>query len=107
MKHASKSKAGVRLSLDADLTIYNAGEQKHRLLEALQAARVLELDLSGVGEVDTAGIQLLILAKRESLRLGHELRIVSHSPAVRDLIDFYNIGGFFGDPLLIPAGDAA
>ena len=63
----------------------------------------MELDLSQVTEIDTAGIQLLMLAKRESMKRGKELRIVAHSPAVSELMDFYNIAGFFGDPLVIPA----
>lgn len=93
----------LRLILDGPMTIYNAGEIKARLLAALEGAEVLEVDLSHVGEMDTAGFQLLVMAKRESQRQGHTLRIVDHSPAVRDVIDFYNMGAFFGDPVVIPA----
>lgn len=93
----------LRLILDGPMTIYTAGEIKARLLGALEGAEVLEVDLSHVGELDTAGFQLLVMAKRESQRQGHTLRIVDHSPAVRDVIDFYNMGAFFGDPVVIPA----
>lgn len=103
MAKTSAPKGVGKVAMDADMTIYSAGQQKERLIEALERVKVLELDLSRVGEIDTAGIQLLILAKRESQRLGRELRIVAHSPAVQDLIEFYNLGGFFGDPLVIPA----
>lgn len=94
---------GRLLVIDTPMTIYNASELKPRLLAALEAASVLELDLSHVGELDTAGFQLLVLAKNESQRLGRTLRIVSHSPAVREVIDFYNMAAFFGDPMVIPA----
>jgi len=94
----------VHLILDGPMTIYNAGEIKAQLLTSLQAANILEIDLSHVGEMDTAGFQLLVLAKRESQRLDHTLRIIAHSPAVRDVIDFYNMDAFFGDPMVIPAG---
>lgn len=93
----------VHLILDGPMTIYNAGEIKAQLLSALQRASILEIDLSHVGEMDTAGFQLLVMAKRETQRLGHTLRIVAHSPAVREVIDFYNMDAFFGDPMIFPA----
>jgi hypothetical protein len=33
------------------------------------------------------------------------LRIVGHSPAVLEGIEFFNMVAFFGDPLVIPAND--
>lgn len=93
----------MHLMLDGPMTIYNAMEIKEQLLANLGNAAVLELDLSHVSEMDTAGFQLLVMAKRESQQQGRILRIVGHSPAVRDVIDFYNMDAFFGDPMLIPA----
>lgn len=94
----------VHLILDGPLTIYNAGEIRAQLMGAMKNAAILELDLSHVGEMDTAGFQLLVMAKRETQSHGHTLRIVAHSPAVREVIDFYNMDAFFGDPMVIPAG---
>jgi anti-sigma B factor antagonist len=94
-----------RLVLEADLTIYTALDTKRQLLDAVLATKTLELDLSQVGEMDTAGFQLLVLAKREAQRLDRSLRIVAHSPAVREVIEFYNMVAFFGDPVVIPAAE--
>jgi anti-anti-sigma factor len=94
-----------RLTLDADLTIYNAVETKRQLLDAVRSRKTLELDLSRVGEMDTAGFQLLVLAKREAQNLGRALRIVAHSPAVLEVIEFYNMVAYFGDPVVIPAAE--
>ena len=91
------------LTLTEDLTIYHALEQKHRLLDALGSADELELDLMQVGEIDTAGLQLLILLKKEAQRAGKSVRIVAHSQAVSAVIEFCNLGAEFGDPLVIPA----
>jgi anti-anti-sigma factor len=98
-----KDSRAKRLTVKEDMTIYRAHAQKKKLLDAVVGAECLELNLASVGEMDTAGFQLLVLAKRESERLGHELNIVAHSPAVREVIDFYNMTAFFGDPMLIPA----
>jgi anti-anti-sigma factor len=95
-----------RLVLSDDFTIYNAGVLKARLMAALDEVLALDIDIAQVAEIDTAGMQLLILAKREAARQGKELRIVAHSPTVLDAIDFLNLGAFFGDPLHIPATNA-
>ncbi|MDP3512102.1 MAG: STAS domain-containing protein [Sulfuritalea sp.] len=95
----------TRLTIEGELSIYDAAEIKHRLIEGIRGAAVFELDLSHVGVMDSAGFQLLTLAKRESQELGHALRIVGHSPAVREVIEFFNMVAYFGDPLVIPAGE--
>ena len=97
----------TRMAIDGDLIIYHADEIKRRLIEGIRGNEVFELDLSRVGEMDSAGFQLLALAKQESHQAGHTLRIVSHSPAVREIIEFFNMVAFFGDPLVIPAGEHA
>lgn len=94
----------VRLTLEADLTIYTALDSKQHLLDAVRCSERLELDLSRVGEMDTSGFQLLVLAKREAQRLGHSLSMVSHSPAVQEVIEFYRMSAYFGDPVVISAG---
>ena len=96
-----------RISLNEDLTIYHALEQKQMLLDALFATNDLELDLSHVGEMDTAGLQLLILLKKEAQKAGKRVSIVAHSQAVRSVIDFCNMATEFGDPLVIPAHEAS
>ena len=94
-----------RLGIAQDLTIYTAADVKKLLLDALTANAGLVLDLSQVGEIDTAGVQLLILAKREALAGNKEFKIVAHSPAVHQVIDFCNLAAFFGDPMVISAGE--
>ncbi len=95
-----------RLAIIEDMTIYNAAAQKQTLIEGLNACDELELDLSAVSEIDTAGFQLLVLVKREAARLNKRARIVAHSPAVREVVDFFNMAAHFGDPMLIPAQEA-
>ncbi|MDY0013595.1 MAG: STAS domain-containing protein [Rhodocyclaceae bacterium] len=100
--HTTLEGAG-RLTLDGDMTIYQAAQIKQALLDGVQSRQVLELDLSQVGEMDTAGFQLLVMAKRESERLGHALRIVAHSPGVGDVLGFYNMDAYFGVQMVMLA----
>jgi anti-anti-sigma regulatory factor len=60
----------TRITVEGDLGIYHAAEIKQQLIDGLRAHPVLELDLSHVGEMDTAGFQLLALAKEESRAPG-------------------------------------
>mgnify|MGYP002685550585 CR=1 FL=1 len=85
----------------------NAGDALKARKADLFLANGLELDLSQVAEIDTAGLQLLILAKREAAHLNKDLSIVAHSPAVRQTLDFCNLTAFFGDPVIITAREQA
>lgn len=100
-----KSTVSTRISIVEEMTIYNAAVLKQRLTDALSSHDELEIDLSAVAEIDTSGIQLLILLKREAMRLGKAARIVAHSPAVHEVVDFFNLAASFGDPMLIPASE--
>jgi anti-anti-sigma factor len=96
-----------RLALSADLTIYQATAHKQQMLAALAETDLLELDLAQVAEIDSAGLQLLLMIKRESDRQGKRLSIVAHSPEVRQTIDFCHLATYFGDPVMITAQEQA
>lgn len=91
------------VSLDGELTIYRASELCASLKLALTGAAELELNLAAVTEMDSAGVQLLISAKKTAHAAGHTLRLTGHSPAVLEVFEALNLAAYFGDPLLIPA----
>jgi len=97
----ARRRAQRRIAMRGAMTIYEALDQKRTLLGALAESAELEIDLSGVSEMDTAGIQLLLLAKREAAKLDKRLRLTAHSAASLEAIDLYNLGGYFGDPVVI------
>jgi len=90
-----------KVVVQGSMTIYDATADKQTLLQALDDATELEVDLSSVAEMDTAGLQILILVKRESLATGKPLRLTGHSEASLDVLDRYNLAGYFGDPVVI------
>ena len=77
--------------VEGSMTIYEAAADKPLLLSALATAKETEIDLSSVDEMDTAGLQLLLLVKRESLKAGKVLRLTGHSPASLDVLERYNL----------------
>lgn len=94
-----------RLTVEGDMTIYTALELKGELLAPLAQGDTVEMNLGGVGEIDSAGLQLLVLLKTEALALGKTLSITSHSPAVLDILDLCDLEGFFGDTVLVHAAE--
>jgi anti-sigma B factor antagonist len=85
--------------IEGNMTIYEAAADKLVLLGALAKAKELEIDLSSLREMDTAGLQILILLKRESLRAGKVMRLVGESPASRNVLDTYNMAAYFAAPI--------
>ena len=102
--HNDTQGAAQQLHLEGELTIYAAADLKQKLLAPLDDHAEVEVDLSGIGEVDTAGLQLLVLAKREAAARNKSLRLANHSPAVLEALELCNLHGFFGDPVVLPSG---
>lgn len=101
MPSTKNKKQPGHIAINGELTIYTALDLKATLLAGLATNEELELDLSGVEEIDAAGLQLLVMIKQQAAALGKTLRFTGHSPVVLDLLDLSGLAGFFGDPLLI------
>lgn len=104
---AKSDQAHSTITVNEDMTIYNAAVQKQMLLDALAKCDELDLDLSQVAEMDTAGFQVLLLTKREAIKASKSVRLTAHSKAVTELLDLYNMASYFGDPMVITAGEHA
>ena len=89
------------LMLRGELTIYHADALKAQLLARLDQEAELEVDLRDVTEVDSAGIQILMAAKKEAQRRGQSMRLVHHSRPILEVFELLNLSGFFGDPVLL------
>ena len=75
----------VALAVEGELTIYRAAELKDALLDAVRQHAAPAFDLSAVSEFDSAGLQLLLVARQEAVALGKTLRVEGASAAVRDV----------------------
>ncbi len=87
------------LVISSDMTIYNAAAQKTQLLQALQDCQELDIDLSKVSEMDTAGFQVLLLVKREAIKAKKGMRLTAYSNAVTEFMDLFNVVSYFADPI--------
>ena len=95
----------MTLTLDGELCIHRANELQQQLLPALVAARddggALLLDLSQVTEIDSAGVQLLELARREAGRQRSTVRLIAPSATVQQTLALLGLSERFlsaGEP---------
>lgn len=101
---AKKKEDILQVSIQDDMTIYNAQSLKETLLGYCHPGmQELQLDLSAVTEIDSAGLQLLLLLKVEALQRGFTLRLLRHSEAVIEVFELLKLSMYFGDPIVIPA----
>ncbi|MGD7034013.1 lipid asymmetry maintenance protein MlaB [Methylotuvimicrobium buryatense] len=85
-----------RLSLDGEMTIYTAAELKGRLMQRLHESETLAIDLSRVGEIDSSGVQLLLLMFRDAATKNKCIRIVASSPAFDEVVFLCSLQEAFG-----------
>lgn len=84
--------------IDGELIVDVAAELFRDLETALAGGAALDLDLSGVTEIDTAGLQLLLMTKAEARSRGVALSLVGCSTPVLQVLDLFNAGPAVGAP---------
>ncbi|MET0064856.1 MAG: STAS domain-containing protein [Candidatus Thiodiazotropha sp.] len=89
--------------IDDEMTIYTAATLKKELLEKLSECRCIEIVLEKVSEMDTAGLQIMLMLFADAKHNGHELHFSGHSEAVIDVLETFNLAAHFADPIVIPA----
>lgn len=93
----------IHLTIDDEMTIYTALEQKQELALQLKADHELQINLSTVSEIDSAGIQVLLFLKQQAAKKNSSLSLIKHSQPVVEVFELLNLSAHFGDPIVIPA----
>jgi anti-sigma B factor antagonist len=78
------------VALEGDWTVIRAAELRPLLAQSV-AAGAQRLDLSRITEIDSAGLQLLLSARRSAATHGIELAFDAPSSAVRALAAVYRL----------------
>jgi anti-anti-sigma factor len=81
----------LELALAGELTIYSANDLRNLLVTALDQARDVRIDLGEVSDIDTAGLQLLLVARRELTQQGHRLLLQGHHSHLTYLLTLYQL----------------
>ena len=94
------------IRLSGELTMHHAETIAPLLLAALPTdGSVAQLDLSDVGEIDTAGLQLILAAHRETVNRFASLTIVAASQAVRETLELFRQDALLAPPAPVALAD--
>lgn len=80
----------VRAAIESEITIYNAVLIKEKLMALIEDHPAVDIDLSSVSEIDTAGLQVLLLAKKEGVRRNKDVRLVNSSLCATEIVRLLN-----------------
>lgn len=89
--NTSKYKSKIKIA--GDLTIYDVGAYHEKLKERFRIDKNLEFDLSGVGEVDAAGLQLLAAYGKKAVEHGVKVDIVASNEDVDEALETSSLIG--------------
>ena len=81
----------VPLALGEELNIYTASAVHQQVREAVAAGTDLALDLGAVSDIDSAGVQQLLLLERECRAAGHALAVTAASDPVREVLGLLHL----------------
>lgn len=95
----------LQIAVGSDFTIGNAEIIRGQLMEAIESADDIEVDLGRVAEFDSAGVQIMLAAKREAASRGRSLRFAGHSAAVLTTLDLLDLSARLGDPVLLQSNE--
>lgn len=93
--------AEYQLEIEGDMTIYEAGEIKDLFVSALNDHKSINVNLSAVSEIDSSGLQLMVSLKSDAEEQDKKIQFSSHSQAVIDFLDLFDMTSYFGDPIVI------
>lgn len=92
--HIEDTESGRRLHMDGEVTVYSAFYFRDTVLAAVPPEGELEVDLSGIRELDLAGLQVMVQLKSKCPRC---LRFTNHSRAVQVALNRTKLAKLFSD----------
>ena len=90
------NKSGTQLSVEGDLTIYTVALAKQTLLEDYENfSSPVALDLKGVSEIDTAGLQLLLFTHKVLNGINKPVHVTKSNEHVDAILTNMDVATYF------------
>ena len=87
-----------RIKVKGNCVIHDLQPLQKTLLEVVESKRSgLELDLSGIEVIDTAGVQLLAVFRNNALEKEKTFKIIAESEAVREALKITGLESMLED----------
>lgn len=98
--NVSRLPNGLKAHLREELNIASVAEDRDHLVQLLQPGREVDLDLGGLTEIDTAGVQLLVALRKEADAMGCACRIAGSGENVLEAFGSLGLGHLLEEPLV-------
>jgi anti-anti-sigma factor len=98
-------KGEYKVSIGGNFTIYLLEKWKKFILENIQSIDTLILDLKHLKEIDSAGIQALLITKNYFRRLKKNFILIHHPACIISHLDLFWLVGFMEDKISISKKD--
>jgi anti-anti-sigma factor len=95
IKITQKRNDSTEITISGELTIYCAMEFYQQHLQAIKLKALTILNLSGIDEVDTAGVQLLIMLFKEINNQQSQCQLNSISHALQEYSHIFRLEHYF------------
>lgn len=90
------NKSGTLLSIDGELTIYSIAQAKQELFDDYDNfVSPITLDLHGVSEIDTAGLQLLLFLQKMLSKDNKKIHLEKSNEHVDSILKNLDVATYF------------
>lgn len=97
-----QDKTRAQVDVQDEMTIYTAALHWEQLQPLLAQVKAIEVNLSAVSEIDSAGVQLLLALQQESERLHNQFLLREPAEEVLELLKLLHL-----DQQLMPSQPGA
>jgi len=97
IKITQKRNNSTEIVISGELTIYCAMDTYQQYIQNITLKDLVTIKLSGVNEIDTAGMQLLILLIKEINQRKASYKIASSSNSIDEYATLFNLQHYFVD----------
>jgi anti-sigma B factor antagonist len=86
----------TRVSVSGELDAATANDLEAALAAGVPGGTMVELDLGGVGFIDSSGLRALLVSQQTAEQTGGSLVLVATTPAVDRLLELTGLNDAFG-----------
>jgi len=97
IKITQKRNNSTEIAISGELTIYCAAEVYQHHFQQLKLKELTLLKLGNITEIDTAGIQLLIMLMKIVSEQNSQYKIISLGEALTDYSNLFQLNSYFVD----------
>lgn len=99
MRHnVARNPNGLKVHLREEINIASVAEDRDHLVPLLEPSGELDLDLGGLTEIDTAGVQLLLALRNEAEGMGCACRLGGSGEVAHDAFGRLGLGHLLEGP---------